>query len=421
MDGLIGDHDAMNLIDLLSQPWAITRAAMMQVHDIVDRHARGEAIDIDALEARLGRPLRNTRAVTLRGDTAIVPVTGPIMRYANLLTEISGATSLQLLARDFAAAQDDPAVARVVLVLDTPGGQASGIAEFAQQVRIAKKPTIAYVDNAACSAGYWIAAAADRLVMAKSAVVGSIGTVLSVDRSRDDGPVEIVSSQSPHKRPDVTTDAGRAQLQTLVDQLAQVFVDDVAAYRGVDAADVLEKFGGGAVKIASDAVAVGMADEIGTLETLLASFDGRRTGGLMTTDTTALTLDTLRANHPQIYQAALAEGARAELARVLEVQAQLVPGHEALVAECVSDGKTTGPQTAVRILAAEKAQRAAMLEKIRGKAAPPVPHATASQQESDDVDETPSGSRQRLHAKAKAHQAAHPGCSYFDAIAAVAA
>jgi len=213
-----------------SQPWAIMPETLETIASIARREGEG----VEAVEARLGRPLQNARTVSVRDGVAVVPVNGPIFRYANLFTQISGATSLEVLATDFTAALDDPNVKAVVLAMDSPGGQANGIAEFAQMVRAAKKPVVAYVDGSAASAAYWIAAAADRVVMSKTGMVGSVGAVVGISTKKDEGTVEIVSSQSPNKRPDVTTDQGRAQIQTLIDSLAQVFVEDVAAYRNTD-------------------------------------------------------------------------------------------------------------------------------------------------------------------------------------------
>jgi len=49
----------------------------------------------------------------------------------------------------------------------------------------------------------------------------------------------------------------------------------------------------------------------------------------------------------------VAEGAAAECQRVIDVKAQTIPGHEALVETMVADGKTTGAQAAQAIVAAE--------------------------------------------------------------------
>jgi len=370
-----------------AQPWAITPAALETISAIARREGEG----VEAVEAKLGRPLQNTRSVSMRGSVAVVPVTGPIFRYANLFTEISGATSLDVLATDFTKANEDPAVTAIVLNMDSPGGQAAGISEFAQMVRSANKPVIAYVDGNAASAAYWIAAAASEIVVSKTGMVGSIGAVLTIDTSRSQGEaIEIVSSQSPKKRPDVTTDAGRAQIQSLVDRLAQVFVEDVAAYRGVGADRVLSDFGQGDMRIGSDAVDAGMADRISTLEEVLARLaagNSTRQGVNMTstsgpqaatkTEMPAITAEFLAANHADLVAGFRAEGAIAERERIQSVEAQALPGHEALIASLKFDGKTTGPEAAVAVLSAERLVASDRAKSFYADAPAAVPHAAA--------------------------------------------
>lgn len=360
---IVSEPRRVSAFDIVaSQPWAIQPAMLETISAI----ARRDNESVETLEARLGRKLQNTRSVSMRDGVAIVPLTGPVFRYANLFSEISGATSLDTLARDFNAALDDATVKAVVLAIDSPGGQANGIAEFAQMVRAAGKPVIAYVDGSAASAAYWIAAAADEIVLAKTAEVGSIGAVVSIDTSgKNPRVVEIVSSQSPNKRPDVTTDAGRAQIQQRIDAFAQVFIEDVAAYRGVTPAHVVEHYGAGGMRMGAEAVRLGMADRVSTLEEVIAGLAGKTVKGatLMASaeagapaaENPVITREFLAAHHPELVAAIHAEGAQAELARVLAVQAQALPGHEKLIAECVADGKTSGPEAAVKVLAAERA------------------------------------------------------------------
>lgn len=374
----------VNAFDLIAaQPWAITQEALATISAI----ARRENEPVEAVEARLGRPLQNARAVTLRGSVAVVPVTGPVFRYANLMTEISGATSLDLLARDFNAALEDSAVSAIVLNIDSPGGQATGIAEFAQMVRAgsARKEVVAYVDGSAASAAYWIASAARRVVMSKTAMVGSIGAVVAIDTNRTKaGVVEIVSAQSPKKRADVATDEGRAQIQTLIDAMAQVFIDDVAANRGVSVEKVLADFGQGDMRLGAQAVALGMADQIGTLELLLAELNAPKNSPVKGPIT--MNMEELRAAHPDLVTALLAEGAAAERARIADVEAQALPGHEKLIAQLKADGATTGPMAAVAVLAAERTVAAGRLSALAADAPPPVPHAAAPSDAPADAD-----------------------------------
>jgi len=258
---------------IYNQPWAILPDRLETMIAVAKREN-----DIEALSTKLGRPLDNTRTVETVGDTAIVPVTGSIFRYANLFTEVSGATSTEVLAKDIGRAFDNPSVRNVVLEINSGGGQADGIADLAASIRDGSRRTgksvVAFVDGTAASAAYWIASAADHIVASKTAMVGSIGAVLTVRRGTDDGRIEFVSSVSPKKRPNVETPEGRGQLQKWADDIGRVFLEDVARYRGVDFETARTEFGGGDMFIAHEALRRGMIDEIGTLDGLLTNLKG---------------------------------------------------------------------------------------------------------------------------------------------------
>src|SRR5574343_468764 len=251
-------------------------------------------------------------------------------------------------------------------------------------VKGAAKPVVAYVDGTAASAAYWIATAASQIVMAKNAMAGNVGAVLSLDTRKDPAKAEIVSSQSPNKRPDVATDAGRAQLQSLVDAQAQVFIEDVAAFRGKTPEAVVADWNGGAVFIAADAVRVGMADRIGTLEEVIAGLAGKHQIKPATQPSmkgNAMNLEELRAAHPDLCASLLEEGrtagATAERQRILGIEANALPGHEALIAQFKADGTTTPEMAAVAILAAERKVCADRATRVGAEAPVPVAHAAA--------------------------------------------
>src|SRR4051812_39746678 len=91
--------------------WAIQEEVL---HTILEIAAR-ENPPIEAVMAKIGRPLENTRAVSMRDGTAVIPVTGPIFRRANLFTEVSGCTSVQHLATDLGAALANDKVTSILL------------------------------------------------------------------------------------------------------------------------------------------------------------------------------------------------------------------------------------------------------------------------------------------------------------------
>lgn len=237
---------------------------------------------IKLVEAQLGRKLDNTRSVTVRDGVATIPVTGPIFRYANLFTRMSGGSSTGDMMTDLTEAIASPNVNAILLSIDSPGGEATGIHELGDAIFQArtKKPVWAYVEGFGASAAYWIASSAERIVINPTAAVGSIGVVMAVpDRSgKPASEIEFVSSQSPNKRPDPATEAGRAQYQALVDDMAEVFVGTVARNRGVSEDVVLKSFGAGGLKVGRHAVSSKMADKMGDFESTLSALakEGRR-------------------------------------------------------------------------------------------------------------------------------------------------
>lgn len=298
----------MTALELVtSTHWAILDDFLQAIVEISAR----QDVTPEAVQARLGGPLDNTRTVTTRDGVAIIPVTGPIFRRANLFTRISGATSIEVLATDLTTALDDPAITAVILEIDSPGGQVAGIGEFASLVHAARKPVHAYVDGLGCSAAYWIASACRTVTIDPGAILGSIGVLSTLTKDRKDPrSITIVSSQSPKKRPDLDTDEGKAQVQQTVNALADVFVAAVAKYRGVSPDTVVTDFGEGGVLVGQAAVDVGLADQLGTFESLLARLQSgrmapppRKKGPLMSVENpaTGATTETSSAISPEAF------------------------------------------------------------------------------------------------------------------------
>lgn len=267
-----------------SKAWAILPESLDEMFrlysEAIARKEAGLQLDVDAVAAKLGRPLDNTHNVTTRDGVAILPIVGPMFRYANIFTQLSGATSIEKAALDFGRSLEDPAVRAIVIDYNTPGGEADGTSEFAQLIAEArgKKPIVSYVGNLCASAGIWLASAGSEIVVNKAASLGSIGVVCSVCVHKDKNHIELVSSQSPNKRPNVETEGGRSQIQAWLDALADVFIASVAQNRDMSVEDVIENGGRGGLKVGQQAVDAGFADRLGTLEEViseLSSADSR--------------------------------------------------------------------------------------------------------------------------------------------------
>nr|WP_045680784.1 S49 family peptidase [Roseovarius sp. BRH_c41] len=275
-----------------SQPWAILPDYLAAIEaialrafdsDVLERLAKdGHAMQVQhSLEAvaALGTRLDGSEMSMVRNGVAVVPLVGAIYPRSNMVSASSGGTSLDTVMRDMRVAWASSDVERIVMLIDSPGGVVSGLGEAAEMLRAGPKPMTSFVTGMAASAAYWLGSQAGDMVLDRAASVGSIGVVASMSRQEAvdaDGrrSYEIVSSGAPFKRPDPSTEEGRASILRDVDAIEGVFVGDVAAGRRVPEGVVREQFGKGAMVFAGEAVRVGMADRIGTLEGVLSQGSG---------------------------------------------------------------------------------------------------------------------------------------------------
>lgn len=350
-------HRALELA--ADRPWLMLPEALDTLLAIADRQGSPEA-----LEARLGRELDNARTVTVRDGVAIIPVTGPIFRYANLFTRISGATSTQVLATDLQAALDNPQVRSIVLNVDSPGGEANGISELADMVYTARarKRVVAYIGGTGASAAYWIASAASEVVINDTGIAGSIGAALEVRlRSEEEGGkrYELVSRNAPNKRPDLSTEAGRAKIAETIDALGDVFAAKVGAYLGVKPEDVPAMGDHGGLKVGAAAVEAGLAHRLGSLEALITEMASpaatqRKPSMTIVRTTAELQAAIAAGTDPQTIQIAASEpvdveaikaeagtaAAKAERERITGIHALAAKGFEREVAAAIENGSS---------------------------------------------------------------------------------
>lgn len=293
------------LAALLNEPWLITPEGLNQMISIVQHGG-----DFEALRVKRAEQLAGTRVTTFRDGIATIPVLGPIFPRATMFSDISGAVSLESLAKDFKAAEDDESIEEIIMYYDTPGGAVTGVSEFANMVHNCSKPVTSYVAGTGASAGYWLASAGKTVVLDSTARVGSIGVVVAYPKNDDSSSVEIVSSNAPNKRPDPGTKEGVEVIREQMDALETVFIEQVASFRGVSPDTVKKKFGKGGCLVGQTAVDVGMADKLGSYEGL---FNSNHEGGI------SMNMSELKEKHPALYQQCVDAG-KVEATESMKVQ-----------------------------------------------------------------------------------------------------
>lgn len=201
-------------------------------------------------------------------NTALLSVVGPI--------DQAYAMSLSHAARTMKGMKE---IDRVVLLVDSPGGTVAGIAELAQDVRelAAVKPVVAFIRNRGASAGYWIASQATEIVAEPSAFVGSLGVAAAmVDTSAaaEQAGIKVTLVTSGGVKGAGTpgtpiTAEHIAAEQRVVDAMADMFKTDVAQGRKLGK-EATSKLFDGAMHVAKDALALGLIDRVGSLESVLS-------------------------------------------------------------------------------------------------------------------------------------------------------
>ena len=177
-----------------------------------------------------------------------------------------GMTDYGDLIDEFEKARDSSGL---MLTINSPGGQTAGNIEAAEAFANFNGPKAVHIRELGASAGYKIAAGADYIVADKSAIVGSVGTILAyVDRSANweakgfkadyitSGPLKAAGA------PPSLDSEERTHLQQTVDDYASQFHNHVRRFRSVNEEEV---FKAGAY-VAPRAKSLNLVDAVGSYE-----------------------------------------------------------------------------------------------------------------------------------------------------------
>lgn len=306
-------------------------------------------------------------ALTENG-AAVITITGSLVNRGAWVGASSGLTSYEGIRHQLVSAAADDRVGTIVLDIESPGGAAIGAFEIADLVRriAAAKPVIAVVNGMAASAAYAIPSGASRIVTTPSGISGSIGVVmLHADYSRmldRQGVTPTLLFAGAHKvdgwpyHP--LSDEAKARLQASVDKTYDQFVRTVAAGRkglsqkAIRATEALTYIG-------ADAVEAGLADEVGTFESVIGSISRgnrprtRNTSGATRMEDTLFTQAQLDA---AVAQALAKQGATASETADAAVEADRKRTAGILALDEAKGRETTAAQLAAQGLSVDAAK-----------------------------------------------------------------
>jgi signal peptide peptidase SppA len=156
--------------------------------DVPEGAIPGGGVDASRFTGSRLQPDGNVTLFRKEGGTAIISVVGSLVNRGAWLDASSGMTSYEGIAAQLKAAASDPSVKSILLDIDSPGGEATGMFSLASAIQSARKSkrVVASVNDMAASAAYGIASAADEIVISPTSIVGSVGVVmLHLDRSAE--------------------------------------------------------------------------------------------------------------------------------------------------------------------------------------------------------------------------------------------
>lgn len=303
--------------------WLLEPETLALMRDLTKAGFTPTADQQQEIVAALGRNEDGTpRILTKAGATARIEITGVLTQTPNIMALIFGGgnTVYSDITQAIADVEADKSVDAVDFFFDTPGGSTAGLFDAMTAIEAMTKPTRAIVGNMAASAGFILASQADKIVASnRASSIGSFGVAASIAVS--DMVVDITNTESPDKRPDVTTEEGKAKVREYLDALHSLIVEYVAKGRGVPEAKALADFGRGGLLLADEAQSRGMIDSVDGSAPALTVVTSQKSETASTGDNDQpearkMDLDELKAKHPELYRAAVKVGADAERDRV---------------------------------------------------------------------------------------------------------
>ncbi len=364
--------------------------------------ALDESVVSPEMSRFVGSPVRSDgapRKFMVDQGVAVVPVIGSLVNRGAWLGARSGMTSYEGLTAQLRDAAADPDVSSILLDIDSPGGEATGMFSLAAMIQSIReqKPVVAVVNDVAASAAYGLASAASQIVVSPTSLAGSIGVVyLHVDESaklEKEGvkPTLIYAGArkvdgSPYSP---LSEAARSEIQSRVHGFYDRFLSLVEQGRGArfgaDAARSTEA----RVLMGEEAVAAGMADRVASFDQILSEFQGYpRKRQLNTRRTVTMSSDAgspaaTTAGITEAERAAIrAEGASAEYARIMGIlNCEAATGRERTAIRLAGE-RAMSAEGAAAILgslpvAASIEARAAAMPEIGATDSPANPEASA--------------------------------------------
>ena len=209
------------------------------------------------------------------GSVAVIPIRSEILKY----DQPCGPRGTQSILTDVKSADQNPNIKSILLVVDSPGGQVTGTDLLAEAIKNSATPVVAYIEGMAASAAYWIISGASKIIASSDLDrIGSIGTMLMVEDLKPALEAEgikfheVYASLSVDKNKDfnqVLDGNYEAYQKNVLDVINSKFLSSIKTNRPTVEDSTLT----GKIYFAPEAIALGLIDEIGSLDHAISLAD----------------------------------------------------------------------------------------------------------------------------------------------------
>ena len=265
----------------------LDRLELVDAFDLLDKGLVDELMYEDQLEdyicsiAEVDKPeklkmvtmedyIANLKPSTGRDAIALVYANGEIMADGEegVISGIKTAGLLREIRRD-------SSIKAVVLRVNSPGGDAMAAEMINREISLLRevKPVIASYGDYAASGGYWISAGADHIFTDRMTITGSIGVfsmIPSFGKALSKKVGVNIEAVNSNRHSDMLSlmrpldNAEQGYFLASIEKVYEDFLERVATGRNMDCKQV-DELGQGRIWSGSNAVANGLADEIGGL------------------------------------------------------------------------------------------------------------------------------------------------------------
>jgi len=216
------------------------------------------------------------------GVVAVLPLHGIMSQRIGMLEAMSGGVSTDAFKAALREQVNNPQVKAVIIDVASPGGSVYGIDELATEIHSMReqKPIVAVANSGMFSASYYPMSNASEIVITPGGELGSIGVIaMHIDQSALNEKAGVKPTlitfgkyKAEGNSHEPLNDEAHAEIQRQVDRYGHMFIAAVARGREVSTETVRTRYGQGRIFGAQEAVRLGMADRIATLEQTIQRF-----------------------------------------------------------------------------------------------------------------------------------------------------